>query len=69
MFNWGWDEDLSLIKVDIDTAELGRLPEPITGIHGETAQFIAALNLVREFKPRHHRHMVRQLMPGLVIHK
>lgn len=43
VFNWGWDENLSIIKVDIDTAELGRLPAPITGIHAETAQFVAAL--------------------------
>jgi acetolactate synthase-1/2/3 large subunit len=43
VFNWGWDEALNIIKVDIDTAELTRLPAPITGIHAETAEFVAAL--------------------------
>ncbi|MGV3592664.1 MAG: thiamine pyrophosphate-dependent enzyme [Gammaproteobacteria bacterium] len=43
VFNWGWDEDLAIIKVDIDTGELTRLPAPLTGIHAETAQFVAAL--------------------------
>ncbi len=43
VFNWGWDEDLSIIKVDIDTDELKRLPAPLTGIHAGTKQFAAAL--------------------------
>jgi acetolactate synthase-1/2/3 large subunit len=43
VFNWGWDDDLSIIKVDIDRDELKRLPAPMTGIHAETAQFVAAL--------------------------
>ncbi|MGP1609215.1 MAG: thiamine pyrophosphate-dependent enzyme, partial [Burkholderiales bacterium] len=43
VFNWGWDDDLHIIKVDIDTAELTRLPAPLTGILAESAQFVAAL--------------------------
>ncbi len=43
VFNWGWDEDLSIIKVDIDVTELKRLPAPLTGIVADTAQFVAAL--------------------------
>jgi acetolactate synthase-1/2/3 large subunit len=43
VFNWGWDDELHIIKVDIDTDELKRLPAPITGIHAENAQFVAAL--------------------------
>jgi acetolactate synthase-1/2/3 large subunit len=43
VFNWGWDDALNIIKVDIDTAELTRLPAPLTGIHADTAQFVSAL--------------------------
>ena len=43
VFNWGWDEDLRIIKVDIDRSELTRLPAPLTGIHADVGQFVAAL--------------------------
>jgi acetolactate synthase-1/2/3 large subunit len=43
VFNWGWDDDLSIIKVDIDPAELKRLPAPLMGIEAETVQFASAL--------------------------
>lgn len=43
VFNWGWDDALSIIKVDIDSEELKRLPAPLTGIHAGTAQFVSAL--------------------------
>ncbi|MEY4642743.1 MAG: hypothetical protein RLZZ227_2737 [Pseudomonadota bacterium] len=54
VFNWGWDEDLAIIKVDIATEELTRLPAPITGIHADTTQFVAALCevLPKYLKPR-----------------
>jgi acetolactate synthase-1/2/3 large subunit len=43
VFNWGWDEDLHIIKVDIEAAELKRLPAPLTGIQAEVTEFVAAL--------------------------
>ncbi len=43
VFNWGWDEDMSIFKVDIDETELNRLPAPITGIQGETRQLVEML--------------------------
>lgn len=43
VFNWGWDDDLKIIKVDIDRSELARLPAPLTGIEAECAQFAGAL--------------------------
>jgi acetolactate synthase I/II/III large subunit len=43
VFNWGWDDALQIIKVDIDASELTRLPAPLIGIQAEVAQFVAAL--------------------------
>lgn len=43
VFNWGWDDALDIIKVDIDPSELARLPAPLTGIQADVAQFVAAL--------------------------
>jgi acetolactate synthase-1/2/3 large subunit len=43
VYNWGWDEDLHIIKVDIDSSELTRLPAPVTGIVADTEQFVRAL--------------------------
>jgi acetolactate synthase-1/2/3 large subunit len=35
---WGRDDAMRIIKVDIDDAELHRLPAPIDGIHGDAAE-------------------------------
>jgi acetolactate synthase-1/2/3 large subunit len=43
VYQWGFDEDLQIIKVDIDQAELGRLPVPISGIHADIGEFLRAL--------------------------
>lgn len=43
VYNWGWDDDLHIIKVDIDPAELTRLPAPIEGVLGDIGQVVAAL--------------------------
>ena len=43
IYNWGYDSDLQLFKVDIDSTELHRLPAPLYAIHAEVAQFVAAL--------------------------
>ena len=40
---WGRDKGLKIIKVDIDAAELRRLPPPIQGIHGEVGEVTASL--------------------------
>jgi len=40
---WGRDEDLKIIKVDIDAAELRRLPPPVQGIHGEVGEVVSSL--------------------------
>jgi len=40
---WGRDKDLKIIKVDIDAAELRRLPPPVQGIHGEVAEVVTSL--------------------------
>lgn len=45
IFNWGWDDDLQIFKVDIDDSELNRLPAPVQGIHGEVDQVV---NLICE---------------------
>ena len=37
-FAWGRDEDMRIIKIDIDDQELHRLPGPIDGIHGDARQ-------------------------------
>lgn len=42
-FAWGRDDNMTIIKVDIDAAELNRLPGTINGIHGEAAQTAAAI--------------------------
>lgn len=43
VYNWGWDENLRIIKVDIDAAELTRLPAPLTGIQADAGEFVAAV--------------------------
>lgn len=43
IYNWGWDENLHIVKVDIDPAELNRLPAPIDGLHADTGQVVRAL--------------------------
>jgi acetolactate synthase-1/2/3 large subunit len=43
IYNWGYDEQLKIFKVDIDTSELHRLPVPLYGIHADTAGFVAAV--------------------------
>lgn len=43
VFNWGWDENLHIIKVDIDPGELSRLPAPVEGVLGETGAVLEAL--------------------------
>lgn len=43
VFNWGWDDDLAIYKVDIDEQELNRLPAPINGIHGEVEAVVDRL--------------------------
>lgn len=40
---WGRDDNLKIIKVDIDDAELNRLKPPIHGIHGEAAEVASEL--------------------------
>jgi len=40
---WGRDENLQIIKVDIDDKELNRLKPPIHGIHGEAAEVASEL--------------------------
>lgn len=40
---WGRDDNLSIIKVDIDAAELNRLKPPIHGILGDAAEVASAL--------------------------
>jgi acetolactate synthase-1/2/3 large subunit len=40
---WGRDNAQKIIKVDIDAAELNRLPAPIDGIHGDVAEAAIAL--------------------------
>jgi len=40
---WGRDSEQQIIKVDIDAAELNRLPPPIDGIHGDVAAVATAL--------------------------
>lgn len=35
---WGRDDAVRIIKVDIDAAELQRLPGPVDGIHGDVAE-------------------------------
>jgi len=40
---WGRDENLKIIKVDIDAAELNRLKPPIDGIQGDAAEVASAL--------------------------
>ena len=37
---WGRDDDLRIIKVDIDADELRRLPPPLQGIHGDVAEVL-----------------------------
>jgi len=48
IYNWGWDDDLTIYKVDIDKAELNRLPAPINGIQGDVEQ---VLDLLLELVP------------------
>lgn len=43
IYNWGWDDDLSIVKVDIDEEELGRLPAPVEGVLGECDEVVRAL--------------------------
>ncbi len=43
IYNWGWDDELHIIKVDIDPAELDRLPAPIEGVLGDIGQVVDAL--------------------------
>jgi acetolactate synthase-1/2/3 large subunit len=50
VYNWGFDDELEIIKVDIDKEELGRLPVALTGIHADIGEFIRALC---EELPRH----------------
>ena len=54
VFNWGYDDALHIVKVDIDTSELKRLPAPIDGVHAESAEFVTALceALPQYLKPR-----------------
>jgi acetolactate synthase-1/2/3 large subunit len=40
---WGRDEDLKLIRVDIDPVELTRIVEPDVGVVGDARSFLAAL--------------------------
>lgn len=41
---WGRDDDLKIIKVDIDAEELHRLAAPIAGIHGDAAEVATSLH-------------------------
>jgi acetolactate synthase-1/2/3 large subunit len=50
VYNWGFDDELDIIKVDIDADELDRLPVALTGIHADIGEFIRALC---EELPRH----------------
>jgi len=43
---WGKDEDLTLIRIDIDPVEIRRICEPELGIAGDAAATLAALNRV-----------------------
>lgn len=43
IYNWGYDDQLKIFKVDIDSSELHRLPVPLYSIHADTAGFVAAL--------------------------
>ena len=42
---WGRDSEQKIIKVDIDAAELHRLPPPIDGLHGDAAEVATAIHL------------------------
>ena len=43
VYQWGWDKDMRISKVDIDGDELARLPIPVNGIQAETRQFLEKL--------------------------
>ncbi len=43
IYNWGYDDELTIFKVDIDCNELHRLPAPLYGIHADVDQFVAAV--------------------------
>jgi acetolactate synthase I/II/III large subunit len=43
IYHWGWDADLQIFKVDIDSTELHRLPAPLYSVHADAQQFVAAL--------------------------
>lgn len=51
---WGRDKGMKIIKVDIDAAELRRLPPPVQGIHGDVSEVVAALrsSLDKQMKTR-----------------
>lgn len=43
VYNWGWDDGLDIIKVDIDKQELRRLPAPVHGMQAEVEVLVNAL--------------------------
>jgi acetolactate synthase I/II/III large subunit len=43
IYNWGYDDALAIYKVDLEQAELTRLPAPINGILADVEQFVLAL--------------------------
>jgi acetolactate synthase I/II/III large subunit len=43
IYNWGWDADMQIFKVDIDITELHRLPTPLYSLHADVREFVAAL--------------------------
>ena len=40
---WGRDDNLDIIRIDIDAGELDKLPTPVDGIHGEVSESVGLL--------------------------
>ena len=53
--HWGTDDDLRIIRVDIDAAELTRNGAPAVSIHGDARDALRALLDALARHPRHHR--------------
>ncbi len=42
--NWGCDEHLKIVRIDVDASEMTRLAVPTVGIHGDSVTVLRALN-------------------------
>ncbi len=58
LLNWGYDDDLAVIRVDIDPEEFGRITPPAVGILADVKEALAALiPAVEKYSPvRASRH-------------